>query len=236
MWSALALTVLALAGLAFWAGYRAADGAAPDRERHRELMTELQRAYGDNARFRERIAALERSEQVARNANDALREQIGELQDEVADATNDLTLYKGLASAAGSAQDGLGIHQLVVRPTRVAGVYAYTVTLIQNLEHAEPVYGRLWLQIEGSRAGEPRRLGLGETGASEEDSREFSFKYFRLLDGTLALPSGFEPARVLVRARAEGSGDGETVEADFDWSTVVQKAPRHTTESGAPGS
>lgn len=235
-WALAAAVAGALAALAFWWGYRAGVGDSPESQRHREVLTELQRAYAENGRLRERVAALERSEQVARNANHELRGEIGELQEELAAARSDLSLYQGLASAAGSADDGLGVHQLVVRPTAAPRVYDFTLTLLQNLEQAEPVRGRVGISVEGLQDGEPERLGLADMLASEEDGLDFAFKYFRLLDGTLTLPDGFAPGRVRVRLRPDGAPPDETVVADFEWSAVVKKAARHNTDTGAPGS
>lgn len=233
---ALALTAAAaVAVLVFWSGYRAGSADSPEGRRHREVLTELQRAYDESGRLRERIAALERSEQVARNANRELRGQIGELQQDLAAARTDLSLYQGLASAAGSAENGLSLHQLVVRPTSAPRVYEFTLTLMQNLEQAEPVRGRAWISVEGFRDGDPERLELADMLASGEDSLDFAFKYFRLLGGTLTLPEDFAPGRIQVRLRPDGAPDAETVEADFEWSTVVKRTTRHNTDTGASG-
>lgn len=232
---AIAVAALFVGVGAFWAGYRSADVGAPDRERHREVLTDLQKAYAENERLRDRIAALERSEQVARNANRKLREEIAGLQEELARVRSDLSLYQGLASAAGSASDSPTIHQLLIQPTSAPRVYRFSLTLMQNLERAELVNGRVSISVEGTRNGEPVLLGLRDLQASSQDDLAFSFKYFRLLDGTLTLPADFTPGRVLVEVRAENDGN-ETLKADFDWSAVVKQSSRQTSDTGASGS
>lgn len=227
--------LVAVALVAGYAGGRFTGADDRDRaERYRELMTDLQEAYGANARLRERVAALERSEQVARNANAELRELITRLQEQLAAVRGDLSLYQGLA-AAGNGRPGLGVHQLVVSPTMAPRVFDYTLTLMQNLEQAELTRGRVRLFLDGSRDGKPVRLGLEELQAGAEPALAFSFKYFQLLEGSLTLPEDFQPGRVLIRLDPEGKNETETVEADFDWSAVVQPA-RHRATSGATGS
>jgi len=230
----IALVVLVVLAAGFFAGRYSSAGDRERAERYRELMTELQDAYGDNARLRERIAALERSEQVARNANAELRGLIATLQEQLASVRGDLSLYKGLA-AAGNGQSGLGVHQLVVTPTMAPRVYEFTLTLMQNLQRAEVTSGRARIYLEGSRDGRPARLGLDELRADGEASVPFSFKYFQLLEGSLTLPEDFQPGRVVIRLDPEDRDETETVEADFDWSAVVQPA-RQRAQSGASGS
>lgn len=234
----IAAGVAALALVALVAGYvagRYAGTEARERtQRYRELMTELQEAYGTNGQLRERIAALERSEQVARNANAELRELIARLQEQLASVRGDLSLYKGLAAAGGD-QSGLGVHQLVITPTMAPNVFEFTLTLMQDIESAEPVKGRVRVLLEGSSDGRAARLGLEALHPGSSASLPFSFRYFQLLEGSLTLPEDFRPGRVVIRLEPEEKERSETVEADFDWSAVVQPA-RQRARSGGTGS
>lgn len=228
---ALFAVVAVLAG--FLAGLRYAGDGDNAGARHRELMTELQKAYAANADLRRRVAALERSEQVARNANAELRTLIGSLQEKLAAVRGDLSLYQGLA-AAGGRRPGLDVHQLVVRPTMVPHVYEYTLMLTQNVKRSRVTEGEARIIVEGSRGGRPARLGLGDLQAGSDGGQAFSFRYFQMLEGSLTLPEDFQPGRVLVRLDPKGDGKNETAEADFDWSAVV-KPTRQRALSGATG-
>ncbi len=134
---------------------------------------------------RNRVAALERSEQVARNANTELKTLIVALQEKLAAVRGDLSLYQGLA-AAGGGQAGLNVHRLVVTPTMAPNVYEFTLMLTQNLQQAEITSGQARIYLEGSRDGRPARLGLGELQADSEGRLEYSFKYFQMLEGNFA--------------------------------------------------
>lgn len=234
----IAAGIACLVGAALAAGYLAGRHAGTEErdraERYRELMTELQAAYRDNARLRERIAALERSEQVARNANGELRELIASLQEQLASVQGDLSLYQGLA-AAGGQQKGLGVHQLVITPTMAPHVFEYTLTLMQSVQNAELAKGQVRIYLEGSREGRPERLALDDLSAGSGSSKPFSFKYFQLLEGSLTLPEDFRPGRVLVRLDPEGRRENEIVKADFEWSAVVQ-TPGQQERRGGTGS
>lgn len=225
------LAVAALAG--FLAGHYHGAEERDSAERHRELMTELQKAYAANAELRNRVAALERSEQVARNANAELKTLIGSLQEKLAAVRGDLSLYQGLAAAGGN-QPGLGVHRLVVSPTMAPRVYEFTLMLTQNLKQANMTSGKARIYLEGSRKGRPARLGLEQLQADSDGSLSFSFKYFQMLEGSLTLPEDFQPGRIVVRLDPEGKGKTETSQADFDWSAVV-KQPRQRAKSGATG-
>lgn len=229
--------VCVLMAAAAIAGYLAGRYQGADEreraERHQALLTEVQHAYAANARLRDRIAALERSEQIARNANAELKDQIVSLQEKLAAVRGDLSLYQGLA-AAGGRQEGLGVHQFVISPTRADGVFEFTLMLTQNLQRAEVTRGEVRIFLEGSRGGRPARLGLGEMQADSDGTLTFSFKYFQMLEGSLTLPEDFQPGRVVVRLDPEGRDESETAEADFDWAAVVKPA-RTRAQSGATG-
>lgn len=224
-----ALLLATVAG--FLLGRYSAGYLGEHAERYHETLTSLQDAYADNARLRERVAALESSEQVARGANADLREQIGGLQQQIADVKGELSLYKSLA-AAGSNGTGLGVHQVLIRPTGAPNVFEYTLTLMQNLEKADVISGTARIWVEGSLGGKPARLGLERLQADEPDGLAYSFKYFQVLRGSITLPPDFEPARVLVELDPERGAGSETVKADFDWAGVV-KHPSRDSEDGA---
>lgn len=233
MVAVLAVLLGAAAAAGFLAGRHHDVDQRERAARYQELLTELQQAYSANARLRDRVAALERSEQVARNANAELRGLIVTLQEKLAAVRGDLTLYQGLAAAEGG-QAGLDVHQLVVTPTMVPHVYEFTLMLRQNLKQADVTSGEARIYLEGSRDGRPARLGLEDLQANAEGSLSFRFKYFQMLEGSLTLPEDFRPGRVLVRLDPSGNDKTETAEADFDWSAVV-KPPRQRAQSGATG-
>jgi len=223
--------LLVAAALGFLLGRYSVGYIGEHAERYHKTLTSLQDAYADNARLRERVAALESSEQVARGANGDLREQIGGLQQQLADVKGELSLYKSLA-AAGSNGTGLGVHQVLIRPTGAPNVFEYTLTLMQNLEKADVISGTVRIWVEGSLGGEPARLGLERLQANEPDGLDYSFKYFQVLRGSITLPADFEPARILVELDPDRGGESETVKADFDWAGVV-KRPSRDPEDGA---
>lgn len=227
----LLLAAAVLAG--FLAGREYAGDEGDASGGHRELMTELQQAYAANAELRDRVAALERSEQVARSANSELKTLIGTLQEKLAAVRGDLSLYQGLA-AAGGRRGGLDVHKLVVTPTMVPHVYEYTLMLTQDVKQSRVTQGEARIIVEGSRNGRPARLDLEQLQADSDGSVPFSFRYFQMLEGSLTLPEDFEPGRVLVRLDAKGDRKTETAEADFDWSAVV-KPTRQRALNGATG-
>lgn len=192
-----------------WFGRVAGVSSTRDTRQLASLRTEHELA-------RRQIAALERSEQVARAALAELQGTLRERDEELEGLRADLAFYSRLVG--GSRREGLAIHGLSLKPVRDTGAWNFTATLTQNFRRGRDVKGQLSLGVEGVAEG---RLVTLDWAALEQaagtPALEYSFRYFQRVSGTIMLPPGFAPNRVIVRAE----GEGERVEQEFAWSDVV---------------
>lgn len=191
------------AGAAFWLGGRLAAPEAGDlRSRLAEVETEHEKATQRVERLRQRIATLERSEQVGRDATRALQTTLAERDAELATLRNDVAFFERLAGGGGQRQ-ALAVHSLTFEPVGDGG-WRYLLTLTQNLKKAAVSRGEFTLRVEGSQSGKLRTLDWAElTQSSEAKARAFSFKYFQQIEGSVALPADFVPHRVRVNIRSD---------------------------------
>jgi len=173
----------------------------------------------ENAGLQQRIAVLERSEQVARAANTDLQQALHDRQEQISGLRADLGFYSRL-TGSGTLREGLAVQGMHLAPTAEARVYNFTVTITQNLRAGQLTSGRARVSVTGVRDGKLVTFDWPELAANQDrDGMGFSFKYFQQLKGALMLPAGFTPNRI--HATAEAGGDMGRAEQDFAWSDAL---------------
>lgn len=194
-----------------------------------------------NRANRESIARLEAelvdanlSWQVDREASQALKETIRELKDQVAKLTEEVTFYKSLM-APSALERGIQVADFELTALETSGRYRFHLLLTQVETRRDWVQGDVSMEIRGrgaggegsdSTAGSDSATGTAEqvlrlTEIAEEGTYplKFRFRYFQDLTGTIRLPEGFTPERVVIRAGRRGAS-AEAAEKTFDWTVA----------------
>ncbi|MBL8300351.1 MAG: hypothetical protein JNN30_18600 [Rhodanobacteraceae bacterium] len=198
---------LALAAFAGWfISLSPASGPDP---------AEFKRLQAENESLKQRVAVLERADQVDRVASTDLQQTLREREEEIAGLRTDLGFYARLVGG-GARREGLSVHSVHVEPIKDSSAWNVIVTLTQNMKRSQASEGRLQLIVEGVANGQLKTLSWSELGAGDADGLVFSFKYFQRVSGTVMLPAGFTPNRIKVVA--EATGGGGRVEQGFAWS------------------
>jgi hypothetical protein len=176
-------------------------------------------AQGEIETLRQRNAALERSEQVARAANADLQQTLRDHQEQIAGLRADLAFFSRLTSGGGK-REGLNVHGVRVQPGDSERVYNVTATLTQNLKTGQLAGGHVRMEVGGVMAGKLTTLPWGQLAPDQEaNGLAFSFKYFQQIKATVMLPEGFEPNRIHVIADA--GGDMGHADQEFSWSDAL---------------
>lgn len=216
----LALWGLTLVATAMLATRQAAPTLAQVRSERERLENTLERANAELESLRQRSATLDRAEEITRKANLALQRDLTEREEEMAQLRADVAFYERLVGASGQ-RKGLSVHSIGFAPGS-DGLWSYRVTLVQNLNRGKVSKGAITLSLDGVRNGRLESLDWPrlrqQDGAAPQD---FSFRYFQQLEGSVMLPSGFQPHRVRVAVRAEGAN----LEQVFPWETVLANGP-----------
>lgn len=165
----------------------------------------------------QQMATLEMSDRISRQANRELQQTLAEREEEIAGLRADVAFYERLVGATGQ-RKGLNVHEVEMRRDS-DGSWRYTATLTQNLNRGAVSKGDLTLSIEGTRDGKLTRLDWGQLlQTPQAPPQRFEFRYFQRLEGSVLLPQGFVPGRVIARLRADG---GSNAEQAFDWAAVT---------------
>jgi hypothetical protein len=180
----------------------------------RSLENRLQEAQASKRTLRERIAVLERAQEVDREARERVRQDVMGLQDEILQLREELTFYRGIVSPE-DGQSGIAVQNFSISPGAEERLYHFRLMLIQALRHDRRAEGRVQLVVRGRRNGGAEELSLASlTEGSEHIS--FAFRYFQDFEGSLRLPAGFEPREVELTVIPSGRGRDTLVER-FEW-------------------
>ncbi|MCB1569103.1 MAG: hypothetical protein KDI69_09865 [Xanthomonadales bacterium] len=188
---------------AYWlGGRRAAPEAATLRQQWRALQLDHTKAVQRLDKLTQKVATLERSEQVERDAARALQDTLAERDAELAGLRNDVAFYERLAGGDSQRQP-LSVHSLDLESLG-DGSWRYTLTLTQNLKRAATSKGQYRLRVEGSIEGRLQTLDWDALLEHKDAAPgQFSFKYFQQIEGSFMLPAGFVPHRVRVSLHSD---------------------------------
>lgn len=183
-------------------------------------VAQLKHALEQTATLQQRVAVLERAQQVSNAANADLQHQIGERQEEIAGLRADLAFYSSL-TRADAKREGFSVQALSLMPAHDnPRLFNFTVTLTQNLKPGQVASGQVKLSVTGTRADKLASLDWTDLVAgADAKGMGFAFKYFQQIKGTLLLPEGFVPNGIRVEADA-GSEFGKS-SRDFAWGEVL---------------
>jgi len=182
-----------------------------------ERVAELEAATKEVGELKNRVAMLARSEQVAKGALGELQRTLRDREEEIDGLRADLAFYGRLVG--GGKREGLAVHALRLTPVRDSQAWNFTATLTQNFKRGDEVKGRLSLSIEGVSDGKLQTLDWPALAQGQQGPGiDYGFKYFQQVGGTIMLPAGFTPNRVIVRAE----GDGARAEQEFRWQDALK--------------
>ncbi|MEZ5543516.1 MAG: DUF6776 family protein [Pseudomonadota bacterium] len=166
--------------------------------------------------LRERVAILERSSQIDREAAQSVKADLGQLEEELQATREEVEFYRGIV-APGDVNPGLHIHRFTLEHGKAAGEYHFDLVLTQLKRNDQYVSGEVDWKIAGRIAGERGALTLVDVTRPATQHLKFRFRYFQDLAGTITLPGDFEAERVVLTIRPEGKGKQEPVVQQFDW-------------------
>ncbi len=222
-----ALGVAALAVALVWGAfdYGRARGGYDRRAAEAERLTleaEIERLRGERDALRVRLAQVERERAVDRAAHERLQALVDGLQAENGRLRETLAFYERVVGPR-DGRRGLRVQSFALEPGGGPREWRYKLVLAQSPRRRRLARGVVDLVVEGERGGAPARLALAELAAEGEAQVPFRFRYFQYLEGTLRLPEGFVPRRLVLRVSPRGTKEA-VLERTWSWSELTEEA------------
>ena len=187
-------------------------------EERDELMITVEALSEGNTVLRERVAILERAQQVEGKAYEDVDVHLRSLQDEVLALKEEIAFYRGIVSAG--KEKGLKIQTFVVDKESSSGGYRFQLVLTQHLKRVKVISGTVKLNIVDVENGKPTRLLLSDMSGRQANSLKFEFKFFQRIEGRFTLPDGFKPDRLQIQVVSKGKKPA-SVEKSFEWQGIT---------------
>jgi hypothetical protein len=179
-----------------------------------ERMVTVEALGESNTALRERIAILERAQQVEGKAYEDVDAYLGSLQDEVLALKEEVAFYRGIVSAG--KEKGLKIQTFIVDKETTPGAYRFQLVLTQHLKRVKVISGTVKLKITDEQSSKPTNLLLSDMSGEHAKSLNFEFKFFQRIEGRFILPNGFKPDRLQIQVVSKGKKPA-SVEKSFEW-------------------
>jgi len=172
----------------------------------------------DAADLREQVAILERSSQIDRQAAESVKQELGQLEDSLQAAREEVEFYRGIVSP-GDVKPGLRIHRFSLEEGAKPNEYHYDLVLTQLKRNDRIISGVVDWQITGSMPDYQTEIGLERVTEPAVKELKFRFRYFQELTGSIRLPEGFTADKVVLPIKPAGKGKSraEPVVQSFDW-------------------
>jgi len=221
-WIVAIIGVFAIGASAYVLYIRASGWAQEERSavynERDKLMTTVATQSEANTALRERVAILERAQQVEGKAYEDVDTYLRNLQDEVLALKEEVAFYRGIVSAG--KEKGLNIQTFVVDKGDFPGAYRFQLVITQNLKRVKMISGTIRLKITDRQNGKPRGLLLSDMSGQQAKSLKFKFKFFQRIDGRFTLPDGFKPDRLQIQVVSSGKKPA-SVEKSFEWQGLT---------------
>ncbi len=190
-------SLIALMGMFFYLGegYQAYQLERLKLERE-TLASRIAELENRNHSLVQKNAHLEGSSKIERNAYQIANQELVKLQRELLAQKEELVFYRGIVSPTDSAL-GVNLQSFEVRKKNNQNQFSYKMILTKNGKSTKKVKGGTSMLIRGEIGGGVSEFNILDL-ALEKPAKDtkFSFRYFQVFEGDIALPDGFEPFEV----------------------------------------
>jgi len=148
-----------------------------------------------------KLAAVEVEAGIMRNSQLAMRQNIDQQQQQIAEQEKALDFYRQLMTSDGNKQ-GLELNSYLLRKLDQPNAYYFRFTFVQYAKKHLALRAGLSITVDGERSSEKvsynfRELIMNADGQFEK----LRFKYFHVVEGQLKLPEGFMPQQIVIDAQ-----------------------------------
>jgi hypothetical protein len=211
--------LLALAVALDYGHWRAIAGAMVATGDRRALLEEVIDLRRENEKLRFALNRLQRAGEIDQTARGTMRESLVEREAEIAALEREVRFYRDVV---GTAEVGAGpkIGGMRVKTIDGDGRYRYTLVMTYIDKDDRLAEGTVQVDLRGEQRGKSAALKFSQVVESGPETLAFKFKHFHLFEGTLRLPSDFQPRQIDVAVRGKGRSGSSHAET-YDWSSVL---------------
>ncbi|MGB5327098.1 MAG: DUF6776 family protein [Gammaproteobacteria bacterium] len=191
------VSLIALMGVSFYLG-EGYQAYALDRLKleHETLLNRIAELETRNHNLVQKNAHLEGSSKIERDAYELSNQELVRLQQELLAQKEELVFYQGIVSPKDAAL-GVNLQSFEMRKKNNQNQYSYKMILTKSGKSTKKVKGGASVLIRGEQGGSVSELKISDLELEKPvKDTKFSFRYFQVFEGDIALPDGFVPFEV----------------------------------------
>ena len=195
-----ALFLLSLILLCLFIGYRMGNFYHSFQENNLEKQKiRLEALYQKQSNQVARINALEVELAVEQLANKNAQAALKKMTSDHYQDKKELAFYEKVM-APEKVADGVIIDNVTIKAKQSSNHYSFNIMLIQQQLLKRYAKGYVELKVLGSVNNKPREFNITDISTVSKKNLTFSFKYFKMIEGTFALPDKFIPEKIQLSA------------------------------------
>ncbi|MCB1736702.1 MAG: hypothetical protein KDI42_01125, partial [Gammaproteobacteria bacterium] len=176
-----------------------------------------------NAHLGERVAVLERAQQIDREAYGQLQRSYLQRENEIAAMREELAFYHNVVDPK-ERNDDLRVTVTALKPQNDKRRFLFEFIVSQApTKRYHKREGDVDFRVIGVSGGQATTLGKEAFTLAEGERLTYSFKFYQTFRGVLSLPAGFVPDEVVITVTESGRKNPET-ERRIPWSTLLSSA------------
>jgi hypothetical protein len=219
---ALYLTLVAVVLAGGWAVFeygrsRAGFDGHAAREAQGALATRIMELEAENRRLSGENAVLEQARDIDRRAYEEVDHNLAALQDELLELKEEAAFYRRLVNASDA--KGLQIESVKLQRDGESAEYHYRLVLTQYTSPPSLTQGDVRMSVAGLINGVQTELSHQELLGADKGALSFRFRHFQELAGSLTLPPGFVPMRLILKVAPRDAGKAP-LERTYPWTEL----------------
>ena len=176
-------------------GYQAHELERLKLERE-ALVSRIGELESRNHQLVQKNAHLEGSSKIEHEAYELSNRQLVKLQQELLAQKEELVFYQGIVSPKDAALS-VNLQSFEMRKKNNQNQYSYKMILTKRGKSTKKVKGGTSVLIRGESGGSVSEFKISELALEKPvKDTKFSFRYFQVFEGDIALPDGFVPFEV----------------------------------------
>ena len=182
------------------------------------LKVHVRDLRSEAAQLRSQNAILAQASEIDRQAYSQVDSTLEELESEILELKQQVRFYSGIVSPSES--KGLRVQKFKVKRDAQTLNYRYNLVLTQFVKDQRVVKGSAKISVLGMQGAKQISIPFKKLSRPEKNHLRFRFKYFQEMSGDIALPVGFEPLRLELKAIPEGKRL-KAITQTYVWAELV---------------
>ncbi|MCP5140729.1 MAG: hypothetical protein H6980_00080 [Gammaproteobacteria bacterium] len=187
------------------------------------LLGEVGGLESRNAQLAERVAVLERAQQIDREAYGQLQTSYMHREKELAELRAELAFYRKVVTPEARSDD-IQVTATALKPLSDGRRFLVEFVLSQApTERYQKREGDVDFRVVGALGGAATTLEKDALALAEGERLAYSFKYYQSFRGVLTLPEGFTPDELVITV-IESDHNNKGADHRIAWSSLLTTA------------